>query len=307
MLPLYWIKMFKGSLNSTKLYLGLTKQAEISRKKLHKRQPHVVKFFTERGITPGNIRRHAAKVAATAAVAGSMLFAQPLTRQVLSTPANQIATMTADQLRTTLVNQLANILPPKVQPLTPEEEQAISREINAVWGIDARGTLAGEHLNTTYGVIGAEQHIPRYPGDTINQHDAYQQAGITPGLGGWGYFAPSKNQMTQDLYAKETWYVAVQTLYLPDWRERLPYLIQWYKYRKVLVVNVKNGKTVVADVADAGPADWTGKHFGGSPEVMAYLGLNVGMQKGAVLLFFVNDPGNEIPLGPVEYNIKAGT
>lgn len=63
---------------------------------------------------------------------------------------------------------------------------------------------------------------------------------------------------------------------------------------------------VVADVADAGPADWTGKHYGGSPEVMAYLGLNVHMQKGPVILFFVNDPNNEIPLGPVEYNVTTG-
>ena len=63
---------------------------------------------------------------------------------------------------------------------------------------------------------------------------------------------------------------------------------------------------MVADVADAGPANWTGKHFGGSPEVMGYLGLNVHMQKGAVLLFFVNDPNAEIPLGPVEYNVRYG-
>jgi len=63
-------------------------------------------------------------------------------------------------------------------------------------------------------------------------------------------------------------------------------------------------RSVAAVVADAGPANWTGKHYGGSPEVMAYLGLNVGMQKGAVVLFFVDDANNEIPLGPVEYNFK---
>lgn len=291
--------MYKATTKTSKLYLGLKHQAEISEKKLHKRHPHVVKFFTERGITPGRIREHAAKVAATAAIAGSMLFGQPITQQVLSTPANQIAAMTADQLRDMLKNQLKTLLPPKVEPLTREQEDAISREINAVWGIDAVGTLQGEHLNTTYGLMGAEQHLMRYPGDVVDN--------MAPGRGGWGYFAPSRDQLTQDLIEKEKWYVAVQTLYLPDWNERLSYLIKWYKYRKVLVVNVENGKTVVADVADAGPANWTGKHFGGSPEVMAYLGLNVHMQKGPVILFFVNDPNNEIPLGPVEYNVKIGT
>ena len=84
---------------------------------------------------------------------------------------------------------------------------------------------------------------------------------------------------------KEKYYVAVQTLYLPDWTTRLAYLRDWYKYRKVVVTNPVNGKTIIAVVDDSGPSWWTGKHFGGSPEIMAYLGLNVGMQKGPVVLF----------------------
>jgi hypothetical protein len=93
----------------------------------------------------------------------------------------------------------------------------------------------------------------------------------------------------------------VQTLYLPDWEVRHRYLVGWYKYRKVLIVNTNNGNAVVAAIADAGPAAWTGKHFGGSPEVMDYLG-GSRYKKGPVILFFVDDPENKIPLGPYEYN-----
>ena len=291
--------MYKGTLNTSKLYLGLQKQAEISEKKLRVRHPHAVTFFEKHGITPGKIRQHAARVAASVGLTGAMLFAQPLTQQVLSTPAHQIAALTADQLRKELANQLTTLLPKDVTPLTDAEETAIASEIKTIWGIDAAATLQGERLNTSYGFIGAEQHLPRYPGDSVEN--------MAPGKGAWGYFANSPGELTQDLIAKEKWYVAVQTLYLPDWLLRLNYLRDWYKYRKVLVVNPVNGKTVVADVADSGPADFTGKHYGGSPEVMAHLGLNVGPQKGAVVLFFVNDPNNEIPLGPVEYNVRIGT
>ena len=111
--------------------------------------------------------------------------------------------------------------------------------------------------------------------------------------------------MTDDLVQKEKYYVAVQTLYLPDRNTRQPELKDWYKHRKVVVVNPINGKSIVAVIADAGPASWTGKHFGGSPEVMAYLGLNVGMQKGPVLLFFVDDTNNQIAIGPLEYNVNT--
>ena len=62
-----------------------------------------------------------------------------------------------------------------------------------------------------------------------------------------------------------------------------------------------NGNAVVADIADSGPAAWTGKQFGGSPEVMNYLG-GSRYKKGPVTVFFVDDPKNRVPLGPVEYN-----
>lgn len=67
------------------------------------------------------------------------------------------------------------------------------------------------------------------------------------------------------------------------------------------MVNVENGNAAVAVVGDAGPASWTGKHFGGSPEVMNALG-GPKYKKGRVLLYFVDDPKNKIPLGPVDYN-----
>ncbi len=68
----------------------------------------------------------------------------------------------------------------------------------------------------------------------------------------------------------------------------------------MLVVNPKTGQAVVADIADSGPSEYTGKHLGGSPEVMDELGLATGPRKGAVLYFFIDDPKDQIPLGPVK-------
>ena len=132
----------------------------------------------------------------------------------------------------------------------------------------------------------------RYPGDTLDQHDAELASGIAPGRGAWGYF---------DNPQYEKYYIAVQTLYLPTWEQDVVFLRDWYKHRKVLIVNTQNGNAVVAAIADSGPAAWTGKVFGGSPEVMEYLG-GPRYKKGPVVLFFVDDPDNKVPLGPVEYN-----
>lgn len=295
-----------GKSDSVRLKLQLLAKVSESQTLLRKRHPESVDFLKKLGVEPGKIRDHAARVAATGALASALMLAGPLANKVGGSPLSYVAEASTGQLREALKKQLALILPAAVGPISKAEEEAVSKVVFNVWGIKARATLEGNKLNKSYGFIGAEQHLPRFPGDTVYEHNEFQNEGITSGLGAWGYFANSKDELTNDLILKEKYYVAVQTLYLPDWEKRLSYLRGWYKYRKVLVVNPVNGKTVVADVADSGPADWTGKQFGGSPEVMAYLGLNVGMQKGAALLFFVDDPAGEIPLGPVEYNVITG-
>ena len=196
-------------------------------------------------------------------------------------------------------------MPSEVRPLARDEEKRLEVIISDILKIKSKATLEGEHLNTVYGYIGAEQHLKRYPGDVLENHGPYYKEGIAPGLGAWGYFAKSKTDLTSTLEETEKWYSVVQTLYLPDWNSRQPYLRDWYKHRKLLIVNTINGNAIVTALADSGPAAWTGKHFGGSPEVMEYLG-GARYKKGAVLVFFVDDPENKIKLGPVVYNDLSG-
>lgn len=308
------------------------KHLEVKRK-LSEKHPKVHKFFKSKGLDPGKIREHSAKILGASAITGALLFSPPLSSNALPTPQEIIEKLKSDKnlklenkqslslrdkqsllLRNkniNLANSLAGLLPKKPRPLSRNEEKILEQVFSQVLGVLARGTLEGEHLNTTYGYIGAEQHLRRYPGDTLLQHapapdgagynsGEILKEGMAPGLGAWGYFATSKEELTADLEETERWYAVVQTMYLPDWNKRLRYLRDWYKYRKVLIVNTENGNAVVAAIADSGPAAWTGKHFGGSPEVMHYLG-GPRYKKGPVVIFFVDDPENKVPLGPVDY------
>lgn len=293
-----------------------------SEQALIQKHPHVVDTIKEMGGSLSKLRDHSAKIITTGILSGSVLFSSGNPGVTSNTPVEVIKTL-AEGEKTLPVRLPENVLkdalsklPQKPHALSREEEKSLEQVIFETTGIPARATLEGEHLNTTYGYIGAEQHLRRYPGDTIAQHaptpteyggdnpTEILKEGIAPGLGAWGYFAPSKEALTDDLKTTEQWYAVVQTLYLPDWAKRQPYLRDWYKYRKVIIVNTVNGNAVVAAIADAGPAAWTGKHFGGSPEVMDYLG-GARYKKGAVILFFVDDPENKIPLGPVDYQTKS--
>lgn len=278
------------------------------RKKFIDNFPEAHKFISRSGVNLGKMREHSAKVVGTGALVGSLLFGPGDATGVFPTP-SEISEKFKEKIlgqedgsgaSAFIVDTLKNLLPERPRPLTLTEEKFLEEVFRNAYKTPAVASLEGEHLNTTYGYIGAEQHLRRYPEDQLVQHGASDviKEGMAPGLGAWGYFANSKNELTDDLVDKERWYAVVQTLYLPDWSARQPYLKNWYKYRKVMIVNTLNGKAVVAAIADSGPAAWTGKHYGGSPEVMQYLGGDR-YKKGPVIVFFVDDPHNQIPLGPV--------
>ncbi|KKR72277.1 MAG: hypothetical protein UU81_C0041G0005 [Microgenomates group bacterium GW2011_GWC1_41_8] len=289
-------------INTNRLRVRLVRNLQRARKSFAQKHPHAVELLKNKGIEIGNLREHAKKVLASGLVAGSILLATPTINEL---PKDNLARFSELPLRERekMFSQSLKIhLVTDGYSLAPSQEKEISDIIQDQWGITAVPILEGKRLNHSYGMIGAEQHLPRYPGDAIYQHAELQQAGMTPGRGAWGYFVSSKNELTDEVIQKEKYYVAVQTLYLPDWNTNWVALKEWYKFRKVLVINPENGKSVVAVIGDAGPAKWTGKHFGGSPEVMERLDLYDGMRKGKVLLYFVNDPDDSVPLGPVGYN-----
>lgn len=255
------------------------------------------------------------KQLAAGSLAGLLMITQPVPATLI---AQNIATQQQDeqppdqnvspeQKKKELVSALQNVLPDTVQPLNDDQNDHIASILTEKYGIKASPSYEGKRLNRTYGLIGAEQHLMRYPGDTMASHftdqsnaEKYYSSGMAPGRGAWGYFANSREAMTEQDVQREKWYIAVPTFLSPRWKQDVKGHYQFYKYRKMLVVNPENGKAVIADIADAGPAEWTGKHLGGSPEVMKHLERVDGRARGPVLYFFIRDPQDENPLGPID-------
>ncbi len=251
----------------------------------------------------------AKKHIAAGSMSALMLITGPSASMVLPAPqpsVEQVQSTKHLDKKSALVLDLALEVPRTVQPLSAENESTITHTLNDYYGMNVSAELQGIRLNRNYGLIGAEQHLPRFPGDTVDKQlktvddkAMYARSAMTPGLGAWRYFANSEKELTQKDIEREKWYIAAPTFASPGFKEHVKEYKDFYKYRKMLVLNPKTGQAVVADIADAGPGESTGKHLGGSPEVMNYLGLGEGPRKGAVLYFFIDDPGDTIPLGPV--------
>lgn len=240
------------------------------------------------------LSEHSKKFAVGSA-ATALLLASPFSPNF--TPPKASAFLSVDQIgkEKFLSQDLKKFLPKEMRELTASEEAQLATKLSGDFGIPVKVGIDGIRLNRTYGLIGQEQHLARYPGDTIQNHEL-PQYGMAPGLGAWGYLTSSA-QMTQEDKLREKYYIAVPTFMAPGFINNVSEYRDFFRFRKMVLVNPDNGKAIIADVGDAGPATWTGKHLGGSPEVMNYLER---VDRTPVLYFFVDDPGDKIPLGPIK-------
>jgi len=180
------------------------------------------------------------------------------------------------------------------------DERAVSKKLTNVLKIPVKAQLNGIRLNATYGIMGYESHLARYPGDNLSTHfhseieyNHFAKAHMAGGPGAWGYIAPNRQSLTNEDIEKEKYYLVAQTWLSPNWGDAS--VKQWFRHRKMVVVNPVNGRVIVGVLEDAGPEESTGRQFGGSPEV--YEELDLFKTGPKVLMYFVDDPKDQIPLG----------
>lgn len=278
-----------------------------------KHQPHI-EFLEKRGLSLENLREAGTRKVATGALAGLMVISpiSGVSQAVAKAePVGAQAVITSrEDMSYKLAQELKKVVPDGYQNLSPEQEKSVSQIFADTLNVRANSEISGRRLNRSFGLIGAEQHLYRFPGDNIFDHAQtssefamYGGSGIAPGLGAYGYWARSRDSLTPAMADQEKWYVVAQTFLAPGFKEDPSGTAKFFRYRKFLVVNPDTGQAVVGDLADAGPSEYTGKSFGGSPEVMHALGYGGGPRKGRVIFYFLDDPGDNIPLGPISSKV----
>jgi hypothetical protein len=188
--------------------------------------------------------------------------------------------------------------------LQEQEELYLEQQLADMLGFSVAAELDGHRLNHTIGIMGGEQHLKRFPGDKLDQHDAFREAGMAANRGSFGWFTEN-GVLTEKAIQREKYYFAVQTLYLPDWNSNHQNLKPWYKFRKMIAINPAEELAVVGVVGDAGPAKWVNMQFGGSPEIIREAKIWSSNSRGRVILFFVDDPDDTIPLGVINLSVAS--
>lgn len=250
------------------------------------------------------------QILAGIAMAGQVAMTNPMlsntsnNNQVLDEKSRKVALDISEQEHQEIIAKLSSYVNSPAGHLERETELYLEQQLSEILGFKVRTELDNHRLNHSIGVMGSEQHLLRFPGDQIQDHDMFQEAGIAPNRGAFGWFTEN-GQLTKEAILREKYYFAVQLMYLPDWNQNNQELKPWYKFRKMIVINPTEQVAVVAVIADAGPAMWVKKQFGGSPEVIREGKIWSPNSKGKVMLLFVDDEENRIPLGPISLDFKT--
>jgi hypothetical protein len=152
-------------------------------------------------------------------------------------------------------------------------------------------TLDGVSIPATSGKVGKEQHLSlsacsesssnHYSISTTPIGDRNGMAWETSGgcgYGAWGY-SPYESSGDLSYINDERYYINMRWNYC-EWYEEDGKtktrncdfsLKNWHHRKRVIVINPANGKKIVASVIEAGPAIWTGRVSGLSPEAMTAL------------------------------------
>ncbi|HYD35434.1 MAG TPA: hypothetical protein VD999_05175 [Vitreimonas sp.] len=237
--------------------------------------------------------------------AGQVAMNQPVNAHVMeqvqaaeATSLTPLISSITQEEHQAIIDKMVSFVQLPAGHLNTQDELYLEQQLSDILGFEVMAELEGNRLNHSIGIMGGEQHLKRFPTDTLDQHDAYREAGIAPNRGAFGWFT-EQAQLTDKAIQREKYYFAVQTLYLPNWNTDHPRLKEWYKFRKMIVINPAEQVAVVGVVGDAGPAKWVQKQYGGSPEIIREGKIWSRESRGRVILLFVNDPEDKIPLGPI--------
>ncbi len=250
------------------------------------------------------------QILASLAMAGQVAMTTPLPTsakqdyQVLDEKSRKVALEISEQEHQEIIAKLNSYVNSPAGHLERETELYLEQQLSEIFGFKVRAELDGKKLNHSIGVMGSEQHLFRFPGDSLKDHDAYIEAGIAPNRGAFGWFTEN-GQLTSKSIQMEKYYFAAQLMYIPEWNEHYEELKPWYKFRKMIVINPAEQVAVVGVIGDAGPAMWVKKQFGGSPEVIREGKIWSPNSKGKVMLLFVDDEEDQVPLGPISLDFKT--
>lgn len=212
-----------------------------------------------------------------------------------------LATSISQEEYNSIIAKMIQLLQLPPGQLEEDSELYLEQQLSDILGIDVVATLDEHKLLYSTGTMQAEPHLKRSPTDSLAKHENLHEAGINTNRSKFGWFTTLQD-FSQEVIDAEKYYISVPLYYYPDWNQNSSELKSWYRLRKIVVINPSEQIAVVGVVGNIGPNIVGRKQFGGSPELIQAGKIWSPHSAGKVLILFVDDPQNTVPLGPINFN-----
>lgn len=215
---------------------------------------------------------------------------------------SQLETLYAELTReehAAVMDKMAEMVQQPAGHLQRQDELYLEQQLTDLFGFEISAELEGIRLPHSIGIMQAMPHLRRHPTDVLTSHQRVRSAGIRQARGSFGWFT-EMGQLTEAGVLQEEYYFAVQADFLSGWQSSPSLLKNWLKFRKMVMINPADQRAVVGCIGDLGPSEWMHYQFGGSPETIVDGKVWSPQTRGHVLLFFINDPMNQVQLGPLD-------
>ncbi len=212
-----------------------------------------------------------------------------------------LASKISEEEYDSILQKIVQLLQLPAGQLEEESELYLEQQLSDTLGFDVVASLDGHRLLFSTGIMEAAPHLKRYPTDSLEEHTNYHEAGINKNRSAFGWFAAS-SELDQQAINQEKYHISIPLYFLPNWNTQYAELRSWYKFKKIVVINPAERIAVVGVIGDIGPTTYTKRQFSGSPELIHAGKIWSPKTAGHVLVLFVDDPENLVPLGPVYFD-----
>ena len=224
-----------------------------------------------------------------------------LIQQLKNNKDNQLASNVTKEEYESIMEKMIQLLQLPAGQLEEKSELYLEQQLSDILGFDVLANFEGNRLLFSTGIMESHPHLKRSPTDSLNKHSNYHEAGISKIRSAFGWFSNS-SEISKIDNENEKYYISIPLYYHHNWNTHYYELKQWYRFRKVIVINPNNRIAVVASIGNIGPNTHTRRQFGGSPELIRAGKIWSSAGMGRVLIMFVDDPNNEVSLGPINFD-----
>lgn len=186
----------------------------------------------------------------------------------------------------------------QLPPGSPPDETLLylEQQLSDVFGFTVCSRLRSMTLPIVSGSIFADQHIPTV--NTLldtNTLTHVKEAGSRKHRSALGLERADNGKVSEQTYT-----IGLPLYALPEWSQEHEQLKGTYRNTKLAVINPNDARAVIAMVGDISPTLDTLFQCTGSPAVIRHGLFWSPKANGKCILFLVDDPTNEVPLGVIQ-------